>query len=250
VIFVSLLLAPMVMTAATLIEQRLGAAAAGWVAALPVGFAVAVAAVSLDAGTGAASALALSAAQHVPAQVAFALTFAGVLVRRGLLLGAAAGALAYLAGSIALADLPLAFAVGCALCALALGPRLMTDDQPRPGSPRRWQTTVLTCAAASAVVAASLLTTRLAGPVTAGAVAAFPTVSTAFAVAVVTRDGAWAGAHALAGLVRSLPCYLAFCVVVALAAPSFGLAAAALGLVACVAAALTTWRGVPVASPA
>jgi hypothetical protein len=123
----------------------------------------------------------------------------------------------------------------------------MTDERPRAGSPRRWPATAVTCAAASAIVSAAIVTTRLAGPEAAGAVAAFPTMSTALAAAVVTRDGASsAGAQALAGLVRSLPCYLAFCLVVVLAAPSFGVAATALGLLACIAAALTTWRGVPV----
>jgi hypothetical protein len=70
---------------------------------------------------------------------------------------------------------------------------------------------------------------------------------TALAVAVVTRDGALAGAHSLTGLVRSLPCYLTFCLVVAAAAPVAGLGAIALGLLACGVAAGATWRGVPVA---
>lgn len=66
------------------------------------------------------------------------------------------------------------------------------------------------------------------------------------AAAVVTRDGPRAGTHALTGLVRSLPCYLTFGLVVILAAPSIGLAAIAVGLPACLAAARATWRGVPV----
>jgi hypothetical protein len=65
----------------------------------------------------------------------------------------------------------------------------------------------------------------------------------------VDDDGRRAGAHALTGLVRSLPCYLAFCLVVAFAAPSAGPAAVALGLLACVATARVTWRRVPVARP-
>jgi hypothetical protein len=92
-----------------------------------------------------------------------------------------------------------------------------------------------------------VLTSRLAGPEIAGALAAFPTMSTTLTVAVVTVDGPVAGAHALAGLVRSLPCYLAFCVVIVLAAPALGPSAIALALLACVAAAYATWRGVPAA---
>ena len=62
-----------------------------------------------------------------------------------------------------------------------------------------------------------------------------------------SSSGRAAGAHALAGLVRSLPCYLAFCLAIALAAPAAGAAAIPLGLLACLAAASATWRGVPVA---
>jgi hypothetical protein len=247
VIVVPLLLASVVMAAAALIERRLGPSAAGWVAALPIAFAVAVVAVMVDAGPRSASTMAFSAATHVPAQVVFGVAFAGVLLRRGLILGAAAGTIAYVACSIALANVPVALAVPFAIPVLAFAPRLMAGGRPSPGSPRRWSTTALTCAAASVVVGAAVVTSRLAGPAAAGAVAAFPTMCTTLAVAVVTRDGPLAGAHALTGLVRSLPCYLTFCLVVALTAPSAGLSAIALGLLACVAAARVTWRGVPVA---
>jgi hypothetical protein len=247
VIVVSLLVAPVVMAAPVLIERRLGPSAAGWVAALPVSFAIAVVAVTFDAGTGTARTMALSAATHVPAQVVFGILFAAVLIRRGLALGTMAGALAYVGCSIALAGVPDALVVVSAIPVLAFAPRLMANSRPRPSaSPRRLSSTVLTCAAASLIVGAAVVTSRLAGPEAAGAVLAFPTISAILAVAVVTRDGPLAGAHALTGLVRSLPCYLAFGLVVILAAPSIGLAAIALGLLACVAAARATWRGVPV----
>jgi hypothetical protein len=245
VILISLLIAPVVMAAAVSIERRLGPSAAGWVAALPVSFAVAVMAVMLDAGTRTASAMALSAATHVPAQVAFGIVFAAVLIRRGLALGTVAGALAYVGCSIVVADMPAALVVVSAIPVLAFAPRLMTAGRPRLGSPRRGSTTVLTSASASLIVGATVITSRLAGPEAAGAVLAFPTMSALLAAAVVTRDGPLAGAHALTGLVRSLPCYLAFGIAIILAAPSIGLAAIALGLVACAAAARATWRGVP-----
>jgi hypothetical protein len=248
VIFVSVLVAPSVMAAATLIEGRRGPAAAGWAAALPLGFSVAVVAVTLDAGAGPASTMALSAAAHVPAQVGFALVFAGLLPRRGLLLAAAAATIAYAACSLALADLPQALLVTAALPALVLAPRFLPVGRPPSGAPRRWPATVIACAIPSAIVGAAVLTTRVAGPATAGAVAAFPTVSMAFAVAIVMRDGRSAGTHALAGLVRSLPCYLAFCLVIALTAPSFGVAATALGLLACVGAARMTYATLTIAA--
>ena len=204
-------------------------------------------AVTIDAGEHAAGAMALSAATHVPAQVAFGAVFAGVLMRRGTIAGAAAGTAAYVACSLLVADVPAALAVACALPVLAFAPRFMAAGRPRPGSPRRWPTTALTCAAASAIVGAAVVTSRLAGPEVAGAVAAFPTMCAALTLTVVSRDGREAGAHALTGLVRSLPCYLAFCLVVASTAAAAGMAAVALGLLACLAAAGVTWRAVPLA---
>src|SRR5919108_876484 len=67
VILVSLLVAAVVMAAAALIEPRLGPSAAGWVAALPVTFAVAVLAVMLHARTPPAGTMAPSAPTPVPA---------------------------------------------------------------------------------------------------------------------------------------------------------------------------------------
>jgi hypothetical protein len=126
--------------------------------------------------------MALSAAAHVPAQVVFGVVFAGVLVRRGLVVDAAAGSLAYAACSIAVAHAPATLAVSCAILVLALAPRVMAGGQPGPGSPRRWPTTALTCAAASLIVGGALVTSRLAGAEAAGAVAAFPTMCTTLAV--------------------------------------------------------------------
>jgi hypothetical protein len=246
-VFVSVLIAPIVIAAAALTERRLGPSAAGWVAALPVSLAIALAAVALDAGERTAAAMALSAATHVPAQVLFAAAFAAVLTRHGALLGGAAGTLAYVACAIALALLPDVAAIVAAVPLLAVAPRIMTASPPRVGSPGRWSSTAMTCAVASVFVGVAVLTTRLAGPVTAGAIAAFPSMSTTLAITVIARDGPAAGVHVLAGLLRSLPCYLTFCLVVVLAVPSVGLPAVALAILGCVAAGRITWRAVPLA---
>lgn len=246
-VLVSLLIAPLVMATAALIERRLGPSAGGWVAALPVSFAVAVVAVTLDAGQDTASTMALSAATHVAAQVVFAVVFAAVLTRHGLRFGSVAGTLAYGACSVGLCRLPDVLPIVAAVPLLAVAPRLINSSRPGIGSPRRWPTTAMSCAAAAIIVGAAVFTSRLAGPVAAGAVAAFPTMSTTLAVAVVMRDGSLAGAHVLGGLIRSLPCYLTFCLVVVLAAPSVGLPAVALALLGCVAAGCIAWRAVPLA---
>jgi hypothetical protein len=84
--------------------------------------------------------------------------------------------------------------------------------------------------AAAFVVAGALVGSRLAGPHNAGAIAAFPAVTATLAGAVAARNGRLAGASALAGLIRSLPCYLTFCLVVSFAAPRVGLPGVGLAL--------------------
>jgi hypothetical protein len=249
-VFISVPIAPLLVTAATVVERRLGPSAAGWVAALPLSFAVALVAVALDADAQTAAAMALSAATHVPAQIAFAVVFAAVLPRRGLLIGAAAGTLAYVAGSIAVSDAGHALTIAAAIPALALAPRLMTRTRPRAGSIRGWRVTALMGAVSMLIVASALSISNFAGPVTAGAVAAFPSVSATLVVVVAASDGARAGAHALLGLVRSLPCYLTFCLLIALALPLIGLPAIALAALACFAAGRATWHCVPLANRA
>jgi hypothetical protein len=245
----AILLAPLMMATATRVERRLGPSAAGWLVALPLGFAVAVVAVGIDAGGRAASTMALSAGAHVPGQLCFAVVFAGVLTRRGLLPGLAAGTLAYVAACLLLAPVPTVAAVALAIPAFRLAPRMIAANRPQPGSSRPWPTTAMTCAAASVVVAAAVLTSRVVGPAAAGALAAFPTVTTTLAVAVVARDGRWAGAHVCAGLTRSLPCYLTFCVLVVATEPPLGPLATVAGLMGCVGIGRCTWRSVPVTDP-
>ncbi|HEX8629416.1 MAG TPA: hypothetical protein VF755_14725 [Catenuloplanes sp.] len=247
-VFLSLLLAPVVMATAALIERRLGPAAAGWIAALPVAFAVAVVTVAIDTTPQTAGSMALSAATHVLAQVAFGVVFAWALRQRGLSVGIGCGVLAYLACSVLVWCLPDAFAVVAAVGALVAGPRLMPAGQPRRPAPRHWSSIGLTCSSAAVVVGCAVLSRRLAGPDIAGAIAAFPTMCTTLTVVTVARDGAAAGVHALGGLVRSLPCYFAFCLVVALSTPVAGIAAVGLGLLACLAVATFVWRRVPKAT--
>ena len=246
-VVVPMLVVPFVVAAASLVERRLGPSAAGWLVALPIGFAVAVVAVGIDAGGRAASTMALSAAAHVPAQACFAVVFAAALARRGLFRGLGAGAQAYLVAALLLAPLPMPLAVALSIPALGLARRMIAASRPQVGSPRRWPTTAMTCAAASVVVAVAVLTSQLAGPATAGAVAAFPTVTTTLAVAVVARDGRRAGVHVCVGLTRSLPCYLAFCLLVVAAEPRVGLLATAVAVLGCVVTGGLTWRSVPLA---
>ncbi len=246
---VPLVIAPAVVASAALVERRLGSSAAGWVVSLPIVVVVAVASVTTDAGPRAAAGLALGVAAHVSAQVVLALVVATVLLRRGLLLGLVAGVLAYAAWSLLVARLPTPAAVVLAVVLLAAGPRLVPSVGARTPATPVWWTTLLTCLGASFAVAASILASRYAGPQLAGALAAFPAVSLTLALVVGVRDGRPGAVRVLDGLVRGLPSYLVFCLVVGLTAPRAGLAAVPLGLLAAVGTAVVTWRGVAVLAP-
>lgn len=242
VIALPLMLSPLVMAAAALVERRVGPAAAGWFAALPLAFAVAVITVSMDAGPDAARTMALSAAAHVPAQLCLAVVAGRLLLRAGLTVGLLSGLTTYAAASVGLAALPTAVALAVAVVLLAITPRCMpavpVDLAPRP---RSRTSAVLTCLAAPLIVGAALLATRWSGPELAGAVAALPTMSLTVMVAVSLGGRRTAGARALTGLVRSLPCYLVFCLVGAVVLPLIGASGVLIALLAAVMAAAATW---------
>jgi len=248
-----ILLAPAVILVASGVERQLGAAAAGWIAALPVAFAVAVLAVRLDAGNRAAAAMALSAAGHVPAQITFAASFAAALRCRGLPASALAATAGYTAASLLLAMIPPHARLAAAIIALMIGPRLIArPPAPLTTTPRGSnRDTTVSCLAAGLIVTATMLTTRIAGPVAAGTIAAFPTMSATLAISIALRSGQPAAINALQGLARSLPCYLSFALVIAVTAPTLPLlASGAIGLVACTATGRLTWRTLPHRIPA
>lgn len=248
----AVLIAPAVLGVATRIERRLGPSAGGWVTALPSGFAVADVAVLVDSGGQAASTMALSAAAHVVACVALVVVLAAALGRQRWIAGAVGGALAYLLVSLGVAVVPEPLAVVLAVPALVVASRVMPLPPPRAAAARHWSATLLTCLACAIVVGGSVLSAQWAGPVVAGAVAAFPTTSTMLAAASSVRAGrrAPAAVSVLVGLVRSLPCYLAFCLAIALLVPALGLFAVPLALLACVGIGWMTWRTVPLAPKA
>ncbi len=252
VVFV-ILLAPAVILLTSSVERRLGAAAAGWIAALPVAFAVAVLAVRLDAGNRAAAAMALSAASHVPAQIAFAASFAAALRCHRLAISGLAATAGYTAASLLLPMISPDARLVAAIIALIIGPKLITQaPAPLTTTPQSSnRDTTVSCLAAGLIVTATMLTSRIAGPEIAGTIAAFPTMSATLAISIALRSGRPAAINALHGLARSLPCYLTFALVIAVTAPTLPLlASGAIGLVACTATGRLTWRTLPRRIPA
>jgi hypothetical protein len=242
VLLIATALAPLLMLLATSVERRLGPVAGGWTTGLPLGFAVTLATMALTAGPATAGTIAASAACHVPAQVIFGVFFGAALARWGLLAGGAAGTLGYLVTSLALDRLPQDVAVLLAVTALAGGTRLVTPDNPRGSRSRRPSATILVCLSAGVAVLGSTLASQAAGPVIGGAVAAFPTMSGTLAVAVTTHASRREGADVLAGLVRSLPCFFAFALTIAICARPLGLWSFSIAASTTVAVAALTWR--------
>jgi hypothetical protein len=242
VLLIAIALAPLVMFAAASAEGRLGPAAGGWIAGLPIAFAVTLFAVARTTGATTASQVAASAAGHVSAQVAFGLIFGAVLVRRGLAAGATAGVLGYLTASVALARMPQYAAIALGVAALAAA-ALLIPRQPSCGRrSRKPSTTIVICLSAAVAVLGATLASRAAGPGPGGAVAAFPTTSATLAVSNAAQGKRNDAAHVAFGLISSLPCFLAFALTVAAAAPHLGLYSLPIAATIALAAAALTWQ--------
>ena len=251
-LLIAVVLAPVLMLLATSVERRLSPAAGGWTTALPLGFAVTIAAIALTAGPATAGTVAASAVSHVPAQVVFGLLFGAALARWGLLAGGLAGTLGYLAASVALDRLPPEAAIVLTLAALAVGrrPAPSAPDHPRASRPRKPSATVLVCLSAAVGVLGSTLASQAWGPVIGGAAAAFPTMSGTLAVAVTAHGSRREGAEVLTGLVRNLPCFFAFAVTIALCARHLGLWSFAMAAIAATTTAALTWHDTKTPKPA
>lgn len=251
VLFLPVVLAPSIIVVISLAERRFGPAVAGRLNAIPLSIALAVLGVAADRGARAGADVAEAAAAHVPAQVAFAVAFAGALTkaRRGRLMCVVTGLLAatsaFVALSLVIARLPTGVAIAAALPALALGRHLL-DGAERVAEDRESGAAELLARAVVALIfiLAVLTAVRTSGPGLGGAIAAFPALTATLAVMIGRTRGPVAVEHLLAGVVQGLTGYLAFCVALAFTAPGLGLAAAPLAAAACAAAYAASLRGV------
>ena len=98
---------------------------------------------------------------------------------------------------------------------------------------------------AAVAVLAATLASRAAGPVPGGAVEAFPTTSATLALAAQGKRND--AANVAFGLISSLPCFPAFALTVAIAAPHLGLCSLLIATAITLAAAALTWRHVTTA---
>jgi hypothetical protein len=230
------------MLLATAAEGRLGPAAGGWIAGLPIAFAVTLFAVARTTGAMTASRVAASAAGHVPAQVAFGLIFGAALVRWGLATAGIAGVLGYVTASVALTQMPHYAAIMLGVAALAAGAVLIPRQPSRTRRPRKPATTIVICLSAAVAVLGATLASQAAGPALGGAVAAFPTTSATLAVSIAVQGKRNDAANVAFGLISSLPCFLVFALVVAAAAQHLRLCSFPIAATIALAAAALTWR--------
>ena len=189
-----------------------------------------------------ASRVAVSAADHVPAQVAFALIFAAALVRWGLVAGGITGVLAYVIASAALSQLPQYAAITLGVTALAAGALLLPHQPAHKPRPRKPPVTIAICLSAAVAVLTATLASRVAGPALGGAVAGFPATTTTLAIFIAVQGERSHAANVAFGLISSLPCFMAFALVVVAAAPRLGLVSVPLAAIAALAVAAFTWR--------
>jgi hypothetical protein len=234
-VLIPLLAAPSLMLATTAVERRFGPAVAGAMASMPVALSIIVLAVGVELGPDAGATLAASAAAHVVAQVAFALAFATLVERHGGARGLLAGVLAFATVSALVELIPTPLAIALALPTLAsirgsdpstrISRKSPCSERNRIVKGSDPSTIAVGAGAALGMVSVALATAELAGPAAAGAIGAFPALSTAFALVLVRTRGREAAARALRGLVSGLRAYLVFCLTAAVAAPALGIVA-------------------------
>ena len=240
-------IAVVTMYVAQRIERRLGAAAAGWFAALPIAFGVAAATIAVTVGRSDASLVAMSAVGHAGPMVAYAVAFVLLTTRLGALRGFVLAALVYGLASVAVVPISEPVRIGIGVVCIALGTAFMAR---RPGATRLGQeatTTqqILSLASAGVVVAVITMANHYSGPELAGAVGAFPTMTTTIALFVAYRAGARNAGPVMGGMVRSLPIYVVYCLAFAFLITRTSALVAVVGA-GCLAlgTAMLTWRKV------
>jgi uncharacterized membrane protein (GlpM family) len=205
------------------LEMRLGPAAAGWFAALPIAFGVATATIALTSSAENAALVSLSAVGHVGPMVAYAIA------------------------SILVIPVPEIARVTLGVLAIALGTWFMSR-QPRATHIAQAASTtqqMLSLASAGVVVGLITVADNVSGPDLAGALGAFPTMSTTIALFIAYRSGVRNANSVMRGLMKSLPIYVTYSLVFALLILNSSALWAIVGsVVLSLIVAMVTWRKV------
>ena len=240
VLVLKLTLAPGLVGAATLAARRFGEGVGGFVGALPVVAGPILLLYGLEHGAAFAAGAAGATLLGLLSLTAFAWVYAHLALRTRWSVALIAGWAAFLVGTALLLPVsaPAALAAGVALAGFALAVRTMPagDVAPATEAPPAWDLPLRLAATAALV----LVLTGAAGSLgshASGLLAPFPIVTAVLAGFTHGLRGGAAAALLLSGLVAGLGSFVAFCLVVAVAAEPLGLAA---GFGCATAAALAT----------
>lgn len=240
-------IAVLTMFLAQRLELRLGAAATGWFAALPIAFAVAGVTVAVTESSSDASLLSLSAVGHAGPMIAYAIAFVLATTRHGTVLGFALAAGVYVAASLAVAPIPEPVRIGIGLAGIWIGTGFMArrSRATHTGGAATTPQQILSLTSAAVVVALITVANQNWGPGPAGAIGAFPTMTTTIALFLAYRSGARNAGSVMSGMVNSLPIYVTFCLSFAcLIVRTTALWAVATATGLALLAAILTWRKV------
>lgn len=211
--YVGVPIAAMTMFLAQRLEQRLGAAAAGWFAALPITFAVAGATIAVTKSPSDASLVTLSAAGHAGPMIAYAVAFVYATTRLGTTHGFALAAAVYVAASMAILPIPGPIRIGLGVVAIVAGTVFMSRQSRAvyAGEAATATRQVLSMATTALVVGLITMADQYSGPDLAGAVGSFPTMTTTIALFLAYRTSVHNARSVMSGMVKSLPIYVTFC---------------------------------------
>jgi len=216
--YIGVPIAVLTMLLAQRMEVRMGAAAAGWVAALPIAFGVASATIAVTQNHTDASLIALSAAGHLAPMVAYGIAFVWLTTRLGAVRGFLLATVIYVAASVSVIPASEVARLGIGVLAIFVGALYMAR-QPRAvrtGEAASRTQRLLSLGSAALVVAFITVANQYSGPGLAGAIGAFPTMSTTIALFIAHRSGVRNANSVMGGMVKSLPIYLTYCLVFAL----------------------------------
>lgn len=220
-------LVPALIGGVTLAGRRWGPAVAGWLSAFPVVAGPILFFIALDQGTEFAAQAAAGTLSAVLAIITFNLSYAWAATRYRWY---ACLGIAFLAYCVAVLGLrswapPLAFGAVAVLVTLGVAPRLFPQPgEAAPAKPRASDMHWRMIAAAVLVLAVTHFSSSL-GPRLSGVLAMFPVMASVLVAFSHRHTGAAFAINLLRGTVIGYYAFAVFCIVLALALPSIGMAA-------------------------
>lgn len=229
VLLLKLFLVPGLVALITLAGRRWGPSMAGWLSGFPVVAGPTLLFIALDQGAIFAAQAAHVTLMAVLGNVAFGVTYAWTALHYRWYVCATAGVLAFVLVSSVLVTLHPSpwVALAMALIGLQLAARLSPSAVfVNPGrAVSVWELPVRCLAAGALATTVALFAARL-GPVGSGMLTIFPVMGMVLSVFSHIAWGGQGAIHLLAGIIKGLYAFVVFCLVLTVALPPIGTAAA------------------------